>query len=264
MGMGVNYNSNELSTSHLRGGPAYKLPGNVSQWVWLGSDSRKKVRLSLEVSGAKGFENYYKSNSVYLSLSVKPSNNIMVQLSPGYSVSSNEQQYVDDVENGSNTRYILANIDQKTLNASLRINWNLTPDLSLQYWGQPFFASGEYSKYKFVTDARNDAYLKRFYTYNENQIWYNETDEEYEVSESGNSIADYAFENPDFNTKVFLHNLVMRWEYHPGSVLFFVWSQNREEYTSQANVPFNDNLHDMFDFKPHDAFLIKLSYRIGV
>ena len=46
LGLGLNLGSNESSTSHLRGGPAYSLPGNTNQWIWMGSDGRKKVRLT--------------------------------------------------------------------------------------------------------------------------------------------------------------------------------------------------------------------------
>lgn len=264
MGLGFNINTQGLSTSHLRGGPAYLLPGSTNQWIWLGSDGRKKIRVNLFASNSGGFDNYYHRNSFEMGISVKPSNNIMISISPEYRISTNEQQYVGEAEYNGGMRYILSTIEQQTISASLRVNWNLTPDLSLQYWGQPFFATGDYNTFKYVDDPRNSEYQKRFVTYTDNQISMNEEDEIYEIDETLDGVTDYTFDIPDFNTKVFLHNLVFRWEYRPGSVLFFVWSQNRQDYTSDANVPFNDNFHDMFDFKPHDTFLLKLSYRIGI
>lgn len=267
LGTGFNINSESIETSELRGGPAYKVPGNTSQWIWLGSDSRKKVRLTLFTSHAGGFENYFYRNSIEASLSVKPSNNVLIRLTPNYRVMKNHQQYVAEADYGNQQRYIMGTINQKTISASLRVNWNLTPDLSIQYWGQPFFATGEYSNFKYVTDACNNEYNDRFVEYatgSQGQVWYNENDEVYEIDENLNGDTDYSFDIPDFNTKVFLHNFVFRWEYMPGSVLFLVWSQNRNDFTTDAGVPFSDNVNDMFDFKPHDTFLVKLSYRIGI
>ena len=66
-----------------------------------------------------------------------------------------------------NDRYIFASIDRNTINASLRINLNLTPDLTIQYWGQPFVASGEYYDYKYILDPMADDYHDRFHVYSE-------------------------------------------------------------------------------------------------
>ena len=44
-------------------------------------------------------------------------------------------------------RYILGGIDQNTLSMSLRIDFILTPELTIQFWGQPFLACGDYSDF---------------------------------------------------------------------------------------------------------------------
>jgi len=86
----------------------------------------------------------------------------------------------------------MGEIDQKTLSMSLRFDLILTPELSIQFWGQPFIASGDYSDF----------------------------------NESGSGL-NYEFGNPEFNIKEFLSNLVFRWEYKPGSFLYLVWLQSR-------------------------------------
>ena len=85
-----------------------------------------------------------------------------------------------------------------------------------------------------------------------------------EIDETENGVMDYSFDLPDFNSKVFLSNLVLRYEYLPGSVLFFVWSQNRNDFTTIPTHPFNKNVDELIDVTPHNTFLIKLSYRIGI
>ena len=71
---------------------------------------------------------------------------------------------------------------------------------------------------------------------------------------------DYNFSNPDFNFLQFRSNLVLRWEYKPGSSLFLVWSQGRTGYLPNGEFAFMDNMQDLFQVHPHNVFLIKFSY----
>ena len=87
-----------------------------------------------------------------------------------------------------NTRYIFANIKQKTLNMSLRINYNITPDLTIQFWGQPFIATGDYSDFKYITDSKADKLSDRYYVYSENELVLN--DDIYNIDENADGIAD--------------------------------------------------------------------------
>ena len=48
---------------------------------------------------------------------------------------------------------------------------------------------------------------------------------EYFVDENGDGVPDYSFANPDFNFVQFRSNLVLRWEYKPGSEFYVVWSE---------------------------------------
>lgn len=269
MGIGLTYNTDRVLTSTLRGGPAYKVPGDFNKSIRIGTDNRKKVSLRLSASNTSGFEGNLNRNSFRLTLSVKPSENILVQLAPNYNTSMNEQQYVTYVEYDNDNKYILGKINQETFGMSIRLNYNINPEMSLQYWGQPFFASGSYSNFKFVTDPRNDNYTERFQSYTNNnsgedQINFNEAGNTYEIDEDLNGEIDYTFLSPDFNRSEYLHNMVFRWEYRPGSTLFLVWSQNRNYFASDAGVAISQNIDEMFDYKPHNTFLVKFSYRIGI
>ena len=56
------------------------------------------------------------------------------------------------------TRYIFGTIDQKTLGLTVRLNYSLTPDLSIQFYGMPFVSAGKYSAFKRITDSRSKDY----------------------------------------------------------------------------------------------------------
>jgi hypothetical protein len=71
---------------------------------------------------------------------------------------------------------------------------------------------------------------------------------------------DYTFENPDFNFLQFRMNLVVRWEYIPGSSLYLVWSQGKTEVSSVGDFSFREGMRDLFSVHPHNVFLVKFSY----
>ncbi len=144
---------------------------------------------------------------------------------------------------------------------SLRINYNITPDLTIQYWGQPFSGDIKFSEYKIITDPKAAEYLNRFHTY-EQGTEINLVDDEYTVT-----TADYNFDfsNPDFKTNEWLSNLVVRWEFLPGSTAYLVWSQTRGYDGGPGDYNLGDNLDYLFtDKKANNTFLVKFSYRFGL
>ena len=171
-------------------------------------------------------------------------------------------QYVDQQVHSGQTDYIFARINQTTLSASLRVNYNITPDLSIQYWGQPFLSSGKYSEFKKITNARADDYNDRFSIFTGSNISYDPSAAQYTIYDSlGKEL--YHFNQPDFNVKDFLSNMVIRWEYLPGSTIYLVWSQTRNQSVSDGNFNLHSDLASLFDNKPYNVFLLKLSFRLG-
>jgi hypothetical protein len=160
----------------------------------------------------------------------------------------------------SGEKYILARINQKTLSLTTRLNLSLTPDLSIQFYGQPFISAGKYSAFKPITDSRAEKYEDRFHLLTESEIDYDSVAEEYNVDENLDGVVDYAFENPDFNFLQFRMNLVVRWEYIPGSSLYLVWSQGRTGDSSVGDFSFREGMRDLFRVHPHNVFLVKFSY----
>jgi hypothetical protein len=262
---GGSIRSNNLDAALLRGGPIMKTPGNFSQRLGFSTDNRKKIVANIYANYNGGFENF--SNSLYtgIDLTIKTSNFLSVTLSPGYSTSFSDLQYVTATDYGSDKRYVFAAIDRKTISASFRVNLNLSPDLTLQYWGQPFVATGKYKNYKFITDPRAARYSDRFLLYGNDQLL--PVEGTLNIDENRDALPDYSFDKPDFNVQYFLSNLVIRWEYNPGSSLYLVWSQTRDGNNDSGNLDLLNDMSNLFsnkDSKPHNVFLIKFSYRFGL
>lgn len=264
---GFNLSLPYLSSGMLRGGPMMKLPGEFNYRLGFNTDDRKKLVFEVFNRISTGFENSSLTYNAEVSASVKPTNFLKISISPGYSISNEELQYVATKKYGTSDRYLFGKINQQTLSASLRINLNLSPDLTLQYWGQPFVATGKYTQHKFITDPLADGFENRFSVFDENQISYYEPDNLYEIDENRDGTTDYSFENRDFNVQEFLSNLVLRWEYNPGSSVYLVWSQTRNGYYPNGNMNVGEDLGNLFDSDenhPRNVFLIKFSYRFGL
>lgn len=260
---GVNINGEGLSSAELRGGPALKVTGTKNMWFAFGSNDQKRLTGEAQFMILGGNENNSKKMfDCGISFGYRPSKNLKITLSPNFNKNNDELQYVTQQDYSNKTDYVFARIHQKTLSASLRINYIITPNLSIQYWGQPFLASGKYSEFKRITNSRANKYSDRFALLGSNELGYNAADEIYQVSDlAGNQL--YTFDQPDFNFKEFLSNMVVRWEYLPGSTIYLVWSQNRNQSVSNGSFHFRDDLTDLFDKKPYNVFLVKMSFRLG-
>lgn len=255
------------STSMLRGGPMIYLPGNFNGGTGISTDYRKKLTLSIDVHYRSGFEKSANTVELEMDLTYKPINNLTLTLSPGYTQSYDNLQYVSTLDHNGNDRYIFAGIDRQTISASFRLNFNLTPDLTLQYWGQPYIASGRYGDHKYILDPRAGIYENRYVSFTDLQQTFNETENNYAIDENLDGNIDYTFDNENFNYQAFLSNLVIRWEFNPGSSVYLVWSQNRDNSNDSGKMDYFTNMGDLFDRNndvPHNVFLVKFSYRIGL
>jgi hypothetical protein len=257
--------SNAFNQTILRGGPMMITPGNISGYFGFSTDSRKKLVFKGSVSSTSGFEKSSGDISFSSGVSYKPTNYLVVSLNPGISKSFSEFQYVTALNAKNGEKYIFAGISRTTINTSFRVNINLSPNLTLQYWGQPFIATGKYYNHKLIVAPLAKKYKDRFITFSPEQI--SLTGNQYNVDEDTNGSVDYKFDRSDFNVQEFLSNMVVRWEYNPGSSIYFIWSQMRSSSNNSGNLDFSNDLSDLFNRgnnKPHNVFLIKFSYRFGL
>lgn len=261
-------NSPEKDNLMLRGGPMMKMPGNMYIGGGINSNSRKKLSGEIDFRFYKTFGDVRTAYNISFEADYRPINTLTISIEPEWSRTMDNMQYVTTVSLTSGVytpRYIFGTIDQKILSLSLRVDYNITPDLTVQYWGQPFFGSGSYSNFKHITDPVAGEFDDRYEVFSPSQIEYITGDNEYAIDENLDSWTDYSFSNPDFIVSEFLHNLVVRWEFLPGSTAYLVWSQTREYNTGDGRFDFGSQAGALFgDTKPHNVFLVKFSYRFGL
>lgn len=259
-----NLSSSQRLNSVLRGGPALIIPGYSNKFIGFTTNQQRKI--TGEFTG--GFYNSWEKDfrnitRISFGLGYRPMKTLNINISPGYNKYTDKLQYVTQKDFQNKKRYIFASIERNTFDMSVRINYNITPDLSIQYWGQPFIATGKYSEFKYITNSKADKLADRYHVYAGKEIAYNPDSEVYSLDENSDNSTDYRFDKPDFNVKEFLSNLVLRWEYKPGSTFFVVWSQNRSGSENDGSFNFSRDFERLFDEKANNIFLMKFSYRLG-
>jgi len=246
-----------------RGGPLTLNPDGVEFSINANTDYSKSwvVSLGYYIGGKIDYPKYWQINS---GLDFRPSSNILLSISPFYNRDNEFSQWVDvfDDPSATNTfgkRYVFAEMIQNTIGAGITLNWTFTPKLSLQIYLQPLLSSGDYKNFKELAKSR---------TYNFNQYQIDEAtanQEEFFVDPDGSGPSQgFVISNPDFNYKSLRGNAVLRWEYLPGSVLYFVWTQTRSDVENIGEFRFKKSFDRLFDAHPDNIFLIKFSYWLNI
>ncbi len=259
-GIGANVNMKNLAKAALRGGPSLVFNDNFSMWTYIYSDGRKKLFFELNPWMNMAGQNTNKTFGGDLTVRYRPFRTVELRVAPGYTKSRRAVQYVSNVDRPDGIQYVNSKINQETFSVSLRVDYTILPNLTIQYYGQPFISKGIYSDFLDLKDPLEKDFYKRFDSLS--GLSYDEMDEIYSVDENGDNVTDYTFDNPDFVYMQFRSNLVARWEYIPGSELFFVWSQGT---TQLGNNPSQDLLasleNELFSDQLRNTFLIKATYR---
>lgn len=261
-GTGLSWAAFGISNNALRGASAVRrLPG-LQHTAYTTTDSRKKVYVNINFANFWGFENLMKTNDANVTIFFQPWNAFRVSLSGSYSYYWRRQdQFVTNINYNNSIRTIVGEVKQNTLRFTCRLSYNITPDLTLQYYGQPYITRPLYHNFGYVTDALAKNIDNRFYVFNPGEISF--SNETYIVDENEDGSPEYSFKTPDFNFVQFRSNLVIRWEYKAGSELYLVWSQsNTPNVSADLDTPvFNSLFENAFAEQSRNIFLIKWTYR---
>jgi len=224
-----NRQGENISTRLLRGGDSFINPGNQSFNFNIGSDRSKK--LSFYFGNYQGFgdRHSFRGRSYWFGIDYNPLNSLALSCEPELSIENYELQYVSKEGNDANPVYLFARLDQKTMNLTFRLNYTINPELSLEYYGQPFISSGKYTNYKKITEPAADVYSERYRNFSSYEIALDVASNTYRIDNDNDGSYDYFVSNPDFNFRQFRSNMVIRWEYLPGSTLYIVLHHKYED-----------------------------------
>jgi hypothetical protein len=152
------------------------------------------------------------------------------------------------------TKYLVGTIDRNTLSSTLRFEYYISPEISIQYYGNPYASTGTYENFREVADASNQALDKRYVSL------VNDPNSTNNLVLKRNGVSAYSIRNPDFNFQEFRSNLVGRWEFRPGSTLYLVWTNTRSNYSDQLDQSIWKSFGNIMNVKSENVFMLKFSY----
>jgi hypothetical protein len=148
------------------------------------------------------------------------------------------------------------------ISLSTRVNWTMRPNITLQVYAQPFVAAGNYKSFREFAATRSD--VTQTYGADIGTITQDPITREYTVDpDAGGPAAAFTFGDPNFTSRSLRGTSVLRWEYRPGSTLFFVWTQQRSGASGFGNTDFSRDARAMLGDRPDNVFLVKATYWLG-
>jgi hypothetical protein len=266
--VGANYSFRGMSDRATRGGPLMEVPRQWSANAFVASDSRKAV------SGV-GFGAYARNRyggwgvNVGTELELRPTGAFTLSLSPSYSASHSIGFYVTQLADPTATatfgrRYVFSELDQDAFDLSLRMDLALTPDLSIQLWAQPFVAAGDYEGFKELAAPASFDFV-RYGEDGGSTLALDRATGVYLTDPDGPGPAQaFSFRNPDFRFRSLRGNVVLRWEYLPGSTLFLVWNHGRSGFADDPTFRVFDEFGNLWDDDQQNTFLVKVNYWLSL
>jgi len=252
------YYAPSINNRRTRGGPLTLNHEAYSANLSLGTDNRNKLILELNYGTYLSADEDDYSTS--LSITWRPLSNLSFSIEPGFDQSFTNTQWISAFEDRTaastfGKRYVFAELNQSTISAGIRLNCTFTPQLSLQLYVQPLISSGDYSKFKELLNPKSYNYL----VYGQGNSTFDE--DNYIADADGNGPAGQInIGNPDFNFKSLRGNAVLRWEYLPGSVLYFVWTQTRTDFENIGDLNFSNSIDRLGSVRPDNIFMVKFTY----
>jgi hypothetical protein len=244
-----------------RGGPIMTLPRgwNLNAQLRNSAASQTTWRLELATSGNDdgGF-----NNRLIGRFGFRLGSRWQISIDPTAQRQVETQQYITTLEGGRpdtvGRRYVFGLVDRSTYSTQFRVGLTVRPDLNVDLYAEPFAASGRYTSIgELLAPATR---LRRTYGADGTAATRLPDGSLVVTDELGT----FRVPNSDFRVKSFRSNLVLRWEYRPGSILYVVWQQDRE-----SSEPFGRRIDPADPFRSLSApgtnsFVIKTSFWLPV
>ena len=251
--LSTTYDFSSLDTRELRGGPSLRYDPRFELGLKVYSNSSKDLYGSISYDytalGLPGSNEH----SLMLSLNWVPVKRLQISGLTHLSQRKYHQQYVSTMMGNSGTEYVVGNIDRHTASFTFRTELYLTPEMSIQYYGSPYYSVGKYDAFRRVASSQSENIDDRLGMINPS---YDPVSNAYTYLQNGEA---FQFGNPDFSFMQFRSNLVFRWEYKLGSTLYVVWAHDRSGWES-SHHSIGDIAGDLWGIKGNHIFMVKANF----
>ena len=261
---GVAHLGREVYSDRLtRGGPLMRPPAFRSFSAYAETDERKPFVLSVEGMYESDGAGAWTSQGE-LEVTFRPTPALSIEVGPTWMRGFETAQYVRSVVDPSaaatyGSRYVFGELDQTEVSMTVRANFIMSPRMSLQVYAQPLLSAGSYGTFKEAAEPRTYQFTR--YGIDAGTIAYDPETNLYAVDPSdSDSDRPFAFQNPDFNFKSLRINAVYRWEFRPGSTLYLVWTDERQDTRWPGRLALSQDVSALWRAPRDDVFMVKMSY----
>jgi hypothetical protein len=249
-----------LSDTKTRGGPLMGTAEETSVGLNYSSDVTKDFRWSLGYGHI--FKNIIDKRYDGLSLQFSYSfSRLKVSFAPSFEYLFDPEQYVEILESGREAtygkRYIFGNVKRYTLSSSIQFDYAFTPDLTLVLYAEPFISNGDFVNYGELSERKS--YQLRWYGKTPNTTALEQPNGDYQITDNGD---EFTITNRDFRYLSFRSNLVLRWEWLPGSTLYALAQINNFKYESEYKTIDPLTFGNTMFMPGKYTFALKISYWI--
>jgi hypothetical protein len=257
--LAITQDLSSLATEYLRGGPALLLPPRTRLTALIDSDQRRGTLFQLQVSATREPGTGSASWSVAPGIVANLSPAVGLAITPSVGRASEGWQFVAQAKDGAETtRTVVGRLTEPTVALTLRATVGLSSRLSFQLYAQPFLSTGRFDRFGEVAAPRAPRPESRIAWIDAARLGYDASTGQFAV-DAENPASAFRFNDPNFSQRDFNANLVVRWEFRPGSTLFMIWTHRRHDGLYRDF----DLLRDagrIFCAPPANVFLAKVSY----
>jgi len=263
----IDFRQASQSDTQTRGGPLMGTPTEIATSVSVNSAFQNRL---------VGFGHLYYENdeiggwvlSTGGNLQYRPGGAWQFSAGPNFTHSVNTRQYVTTLDDGRadtfGRRFIFSELDRHTLSMQFRVNYAFDADLSLEGYFEPFVSTGSYSDYGELLEPGTTDLV--FYGVDNGTSFSESSGDSPHLITVQDGADQFSFIREDFRALSFRSNLVMRWEWSPGSTIFLVWQLDRGGFGFE-NGPDGADFGDLLD-SPGELgrsfFAVKATYWLPI
>jgi hypothetical protein len=271
------YEPELLSDNLTRGGPLMIKPAETQLEFGLETDRRKLLFLGPRVEYAKSHRGGHRWETG-LDIGFRPTPSLEIRLQPQYATEVDPAQYVTASDNVGyeptyGARYFFSDLKRNQFSVETRLNVAFNNKLTLQFFAQPLISAGDYLTYKQLAASESfdfDVFEEGIAVEAGDNIacaggrtCVDDDDTRY-IDWDGDGQTDIDFDDRRFNIQSLRLNAVLRWEYRPGSTVFFVWQQNRRDRVNTGTFDLGRDFDALTSIEPENVFIIKVNYWLGL
>ncbi len=255
-----------------RGGPLMVDPGSWEVGGGFNTDRRDQITWGLSLEYQKGSRGGREVEAGF-SLDARPTDRLAISLEPSYERSTDPAQYVTQEADASfgptfGGRYFFGDLRREQLSMDTSVDFIVSPSLSVQVFAQPLIAAGEFLGFKQLAAPRSFDFIE----FEEGQSVsvdgepgcqggeYCRADGRIHFDYTGDGRADLSVREQNFNIRSLRGTAALRWEYRPGSRVYLVWQQRRQNRELSGEFDLSRDARGLFDADGEHVFMLKVDY----